>query len=246
MLSCRGSDSDLYQVNLSNLQERKIASFEGSRARLGPDGQSVYYGDRDGHVQRFDMSTSSTSQLFGSSGGSSSSLRSLSLSPDGSRLALVRYAASQIEPAPMDLVLLSTSTGASTTIQLPPGSGTAAFLDNDSIRVDVKQLAADPARTIIDFDSSGTVQRARASVRGDLIDSPAHTFEALQAADLQTGFVQLLLAATTTVDAPPFALSTFIRADHQAPAFSLDGHLLYYFCRDPMTGFTQLFRVAAH
>jgi hypothetical protein len=103
---------------------------------------------------------------------------------------------------------------------------------------------------VVDFAASGEVLRRRLLQIGggdgllQIVDSPRGDLEAMFWRDPISGFRQLAIAASSGVDAR-FRPVTFISADHFDPAFSANGAWLYYSTRDPLTGFAQLFRVAA-
>jgi hypothetical protein len=56
------------------------------------------------------------------------------------------------------------------------------------------------------------------------------------------GFLQLHLGPLGAAMSA-FQKVSFITANHTGMQFSADGSALYYFTRDPMTGFEQLFRL---
>ena len=101
---------------------------------------------------------------------------------------------------------------------------------------------------VVDFLSGGDAQ-ARVFEVGEvdwsgpaILDSPDGLTEAVVARDLQTGFLQVSFGQSSGA-ARDLERKTFITADHYALRFTPDGQRLYYFTRDPISGYQQLFRV---
>lgn len=57
----------------------------------------------------------------------------------------------------------------------------------------------------------------------------------------QTGFFQLFVRQDPE-DPQGFEQRTFLRSDHWHPALNADGSTVYYFTKDPLSGYVQLFR----
>jgi len=76
-----------------------------------------------------------------------------------------------------------------------------------------------------------------------IVRSPDAVHEVLRLRDLESGFFQLhtgVIAGETD----ELAQITFITASHHSLAFAPDGENLYYFTRDPISGYEQLFQVS--
>ncbi|MBN2497194.1 MAG: hypothetical protein JXR96_21555 [Deltaproteobacteria bacterium] len=74
--------------------------------------------------------------------------------------------------------------------------------------------------------------------------SPDSSREALRLRDLDSGFFQLLVGEAGE-SSEAMLRQTHITADHSTVSYSADGAFLYYFTRDPISGYVQLFRVSA-
>ena len=75
-----------------------------------------------------------------------------------------------------------------------------------------------------------------------LVTSPDGSMEVLRLRDLESGFFQLHLGPTGA-PVEQMEQQTFITANHSTMAFDEASLYLYYFTRDPISGYTQLFRV---
>ena len=76
-----------------------------------------------------------------------------------------------------------------------------------------------------------------------IVQSPDGAHEVLRLRDLDSGFFQLH-AGDVGGDDEELARITFITASHHSLAFAPDGENLYYFTRDPISGYEQLFQVS--
>ncbi|NOZ86666.1 MAG: hypothetical protein GXP49_10420 [Deltaproteobacteria bacterium] len=102
-------------------------------------------------------------------------------------------------------------------------------------------------RAVIDTDGSSM---ARAFPLGEadyhvpeIITGPRNKLEMVRVRDLETGFFQLH-AGDKGSDLASMNQVTFITASHSYPTFAPDGEHLYYFTRDPISGYEQLFTVS--
>jgi len=112
-------------------------------------------------------------------------------------------------------------------------------------------LPADGQRfgAIVEFPAGGGSQgRLFAIGEADSVPTvvrpPDNSSEAVLLRDLESGFLQIAVgnAGATPVD---LLQLTFITADHHDLVYAPAGDFLYYFTRDPISGYEQLFRIAS-
>lgn len=102
---------------------------------------------------------------------------------------------------------------------------------------------------IVDLREDGTVNARMFDVGEEdysapaVYDRPDGAQQAIRLRDLETGFHQLLVGGPNSKSSELVRL-TFITADHFRVTWAPDGEHLYYFTRDPISGYEQLFRVA--
>ncbi len=214
-------------------------------------------------IMRMDVSTGQVSTLRTIEAGDGSIYR-MTLSPDNSELLLDRRvyegthfvagAVSRMALSDNSLTPLSLNhTAGSDTFTLCQGEYSSCIMSylDDSLTVRITEtfdLTSQRAGALVDFTADGSaVARLFPIGEGDyqvprLLTSPDSSIEALRLRNLDTGFFQLLTGPAGT-PADQMQPQTFITANHSTMAFSEDGTYLFYFTRDPISGYTQLFRV---
>jgi hypothetical protein len=89
-----------------------------------------------------------------------------------------------------------------------------------------------------------TIPLAQTDATPDVFRSPDGSKDVVLVRDTVTGFLQAWIGPKGS-DFPAMTAATWLTAQHSSPAFSADGLWLNYFTRDPVSGYVQLFRVAA-
>lgn len=128
------------------------------------------------------------------------------------------------------------------------GYVTAAWTDDGKVRLQAYTAPAAARYTlVVDVPANLGNAVARKFPMGQEDSFPTMVTgggrEVVQLRDLATGFFQLWTGATGAAMSA-MSPSTFLTANHRYPALSTDGKTLYYFTRDPISGYEQLFRVA--
>ncbi|MBI5545907.1 MAG: hypothetical protein HY901_18615 [Deltaproteobacteria bacterium] len=132
------------------------------------------------------------------------------------------------------------------------GRCSATYAANGLVRVTalIPKPAGDDRRDalMIDVPVSGVPLARRFEVAAaddfpSIVTSADGSREAVVLRDLATGFRQIWTGASSSASSPVLARATFLTANHHDAAISADGDTLYYFTRDPISGYEQLFRV---
>lgn len=102
---------------------------------------------------------------------------------------------------------------------------------------------------IVDFPAGGgSLGRLFAIGEADSVPTvvrpPNGSSEAVLLRDLASGFLQIAVGNAGAAPADLMQL-TFITADHHDLVYAPAGDFLYYFTRDPISGYEQLFRIAS-
>ncbi|MGC4118334.1 MAG: hypothetical protein QM765_28025 [Myxococcales bacterium] len=128
------------------------------------------------------------------------------------------------------------------------GYCTASWLPDGRVRLQAMTAPAALRYTlVVDVPASPSSAVARRFPMGQADEFPKMVemagHEVVQLRDLATGFFQLWSGDSGAL-LSAMSPSTFLTANHHHPAMSPDGATLYYFTRDPISGYEQLFRVA--
>jgi hypothetical protein len=113
------------------------------------------------------------------------------------------------------------------------------FTDDDGARTAVRAIIGATGDTAAWAFAIG---EGDYSVPG-ILRSPDCTRQVVARRDLDSGFFQIH-AGAPGAGTGAMEQVTFITADHHSPAFAPDSDHLYYFTRDPISGYEQLFQVS--
>ena len=128
------------------------------------------------------------------------------------------------------------------------GYCTASWLPDGKVRLQAMTAPAAQRYTlVVDVPASTASAVARRFPMGQEDSFPTMIAgggrEIVQLRDLATGFFQLW-GGTEGAALPAMSPSTFLTANHRFAALTADGKTVYYFTRDPISGYEQLFRVS--
>lgn len=252
----------LYQLDLNTLTGGYLGALPGVSAQVGVRAQASKNGRHfvyvsDSGLQLYDLTTD-TARMLQALSCAGRCTQEFKVSPQGDRLVLLKVETDDMN-RPLSTewseVLLSSGAatglptvvsidGTSHTVCEPPFGSCTAEYDGQGRPVLWERGEASGGQnhaTSLTVASDGSTSGQRFTIGerdGYPLVMQKSGVEVALLRDLQTGFKQIYVQSASGLQK-----KTFITAQHRNVAISSDGSKLFYFTRDPISGFEQLFRV---